>query len=235
MPEIGSVAFALVGGILPALLWLWFWRREDRAHPEPRRLIALAFFAGMLTVAVVIPIQKAVAPFLPSVTLVFTAWSVIEEVAKYFAARLTVLNNPENNEPIDAVMYMIAVALGFAAIENALFLLGPISGGSIVQTILTDNLRFVGATLLHVLCSAVVGIALAFSYYRSNRIRALYAVTGVILASILHSTFNFLILNTEEAHIYRTFAFVWIGVVAVLISFEFIKRNTIRAPRRQYT
>ena len=42
MPELGSVIAAAAGGILPALAWLWFWRREDSTHPEPRRLIALA-------------------------------------------------------------------------------------------------------------------------------------------------------------------------------------------------
>jgi len=38
-----TVIYVLLGGIVPTLLWLWFWRREDRLHPEPRRLILLAF------------------------------------------------------------------------------------------------------------------------------------------------------------------------------------------------
>lgn len=232
MIEASSIGYAFAGGIFPALVWLWFWLREDRVHPEPRRLIALAFIAGMITVVVVIPVQKSVAPFLASTTLMFTAWSFIEEIFKFMAARLTVLYRHDNDEPIDAVVYMIAVALGFAAVENALFLLQPLQTGALLQTVLTDNLRFVGATLLHVLASGIVGIFLAFSFYKPARERIAYAFFGVILASLLHSAFNFLILNTPDAYLYRAFAAVWVGVALILFILEFVKRTRRTSIRR---
>ncbi|MDO8481748.1 MAG: PrsW family intramembrane metalloprotease [bacterium] len=224
MSEITPAFAALAGGIFPALAWLWFWRREDSQHPEPRRLIALAFFAGMVTVALVIPIQKYVATFLSGTTIIYTVWSAIEEIMKYLAARFTVLRRREDDEPIDPVIYMVAVALGFAAIENALFLLSPLSGDTVVQTIITGNLRSVGATLLHVLSSAVIGVALGLSFYKPKAQKRLYALGGVILAILLHSTFNFLILNTPEVHLLRTFEFVWLGLILVLAVLEYIKR-----------
>src|SRR3989344_5228260 len=144
MSESTTLLIATAGGVFPALAWLWFWLREDAKHPEPRRIIALAFLVGMVTVGV----------FITSTTIVFIAWSVIEEIMKYVAARITVLRSRENDEPIDSVMYMVAVALGFAAAENALFLLSPLSGQGILETLMTGNLRFVGAMLLHVLSSA---------------------------------------------------------------------------------
>ncbi len=224
MSEITPVAAALIGGIFPALAWLWFWRREDSEHPEPRRLIALAFLAGMATVVIVIPLEKFTAPFLASTTLLYSAWSAIEEVMKYLAARLTVLNRREDDEPIDPVIYMVAVALGFAAAENALFFLSPLSGDTFVQTFLTGNLRFVGATLLHVLTSAVIGVAIGLAFYKPKVTRRLYALCGVILAILLHSAFNFFILNTPEVHLLRTFGFVWIGVIVLLAVLEYVKR-----------
>ena len=224
MPELTSVTAAAAGGILPALAWLWFWRREDSAHPEPRRLIALAFLAGMVAVAIVIPLEKFVQPFLGSMTLVFTAWSAMEEVVKYLMARLTVLRSSQDDEPIDPVIYMVTVALGFAAAENTLFLLSPLSGDTLVQTIVTGDLRFVGATLLHVLSSAVIGVALGLSFYKSKRSKRLYALVGVILAAALHATFNFLILNTPEEHLLRTFGLVWLGLIVLLGMLEYVKR-----------
>ena len=232
MSDFASVGLALLGGILPALAWLWFWRREDSRNPEPRRLIALAFFAGMVTVAAVIPIQKFVAPLLGSTTIIFIVWSVIEEAAKYIAARITVLRQADYDEPIDAVIYMITIALGFAAVENALFLLSPLAGDNVLSTILTGNLRFVGATLLHVLSSGAIGLALALSFYKSRRTKSYFAIGGVILAAVLHSFFNFLILNTQDENVYRTFALVWIGVVALLAILEFVKRT--QKPINQY-
>ncbi len=233
MPEISPILAAAAGGLLPALAWLWFWRREDSVHPEPRALIALAFFAGMVTVAVVIPIQKFVAPYLtdyaPMVgiaaqTLVFTAWSAIEEVCKFLAACLTVFRNREDDEPIDPVIYMVTIALGFAAAENTLFLLSPLAGSTVLQTVITGNLRFVGATLLHVLSSSVIGVAIALCFYGSWKQKTLYTTVGVILAASLHALFNFLILNTAEEHLLRTFGLVWVGLIVLLAMLEYIKR-----------
>ena len=224
MNELYSVGAAMAGGILPALAWLWFWLREDTRNPEPRKLIALAFLAGMVAVATVIPLEKFVAPYLGAQTVVFATWSAMEEIMKFFWAKITVLRRREDDEPIDPVIYMVTVALGFAAAENSLFLLSPLSGETIVQTILTGNLRFVGATLLHVLSSAVIGVALGMAFYKSKRIKRWYMVVGVILAALLHALFNFLILNTPEEHLLRTFGFVWVGLVVLLAVLEYIKR-----------
>ncbi len=224
MSETLGVLAAVAGGVLPALAWLWFWRREDSRHPEPRKLIALAFIAGMVTVAVVIPVEKFVAPFLASTTLVFAAWSAIEEVFKYLAARFTVLKRREDDEPIDPVIYMVTVALGFAAAENTLFLLSPIAGDSILQTVMTGNLRFVGATLLHVLSSAVIGVFLGLAFYKRRAVKRAFVFVGVVLACVLHGAFNFFILNTADDQLMRTFFFVWLGVAALIATLEYLKR-----------
>jgi RsiW-degrading membrane proteinase PrsW (M82 family) len=219
-----SILAAAAGGILPALAWLWFWRREDSKHPEPRRLIALAFLAGMATVAIAIPLEQYVQAFLPNQTFIFDAWSGIEELLKFLAALAVVLWRKDNDEPIDAVIYMVTVALGFSAVENTLFLWSPLSGDTIFQTIITGNLRFVGATLLHVLSSATIGVALAMAFYKPWHLKVIYAIVGVILAALLHSSFNFLILNTPQAYLLRTFVFVWMGVIVLLAVIEFVKR-----------
>ena len=231
MPEFSLYGVAVFGGVFPALAWLWFWLQEDSKHPEPRRLIALAFLGGMCTVVAVIPIEKLVATFFLSTFALFAAWSVIEECAKYLSAKILILWRPQNDEPIDPVMYMVTTALGFAALENTLFLLSPLAGETMVQTILTGNLRFVGATLLHVFSSAVVGIAMAWAFYKPKRVKRVMTFLGVILASLLHTVFNLLILSTAENHLLRTFAGVWIGVLVVLAALEFVKRIKPRFAR----
>jgi protease PrsW len=224
MNEFYSVGAAALGGVLPALAWLWFWLREDSKNPEPRMLIALAFIAGMVCVAVAVPVEKFVQPFLASTALVFTAWSIIEEVLKYLFAYATVLRRAEDDEPIDPVIYMVTVALGFAAAENTLFLLSPISGSTFLQTLLTGNLRFVGATLLHVISSAAIGVCLGVTFYKKKRVKRMAALIGVILASLLHASFNFFILQAPEDTLLRTFSFVWVGVIVLLAILEYIKR-----------
>ncbi len=178
----------------------------------------------MVAVGVVIPLEKYVQPYLVSQTILFTVWSIMEELVKYVMALLTVLHRHDDDEPIDNVIYMVTVALGFAAAENTLFLLSPLSGDTLVQTILTGDLRFVGATLLHVLSSAVIGVALALAFYKSRAAKLRFAFIGVILAGALHATFNFLILNTPEEHLLRTFGLVWLGLIVLLAMLEYIKR-----------
>ena len=229
--DVISILAAMAGGMLPALAWLWFWLREDSKHPEPRRLIALAFFAGMCTVALAIPLEQYVGTLLHTQILTFSAWSAIEETLKFLACLIAVLWRKDNDEPIDSVIYMVTVALGFSAVENTLFLWSPLAGSTLVQTIITGNLRFVGATLLHVLSSATIGMALAMAFYKPRSVKILYALSGVILAILLHSTFNFLILNTPQAYLLRTFVFVWIGVVVLLAALEFVKRIKPRLSR----
>lgn len=218
--------FAILGGVGPTLLWLWFWLRED-SHPLPKRLVALAFIVGMITVALVIPLQRLLLPFLSGAFL-YMAWAAIEEIMKYIAAWFTVLGRHEADQPIDMVIYMIVVALGFAAAENSLFLLQPMSEHGVVQSILTGNLRFVGATLLHVLSSSAIGAALAFGFYRSKTVRHEYAAVGVVLAILLHSLFNILILKTAESNLFRAFMFVWVGIIILFAVCEYIKRGVRR-------
>ena len=218
-----SLLTALILGVIPALLWLWFWLYEDRLHPEPRTALALTFFTGMCLVLMVIPIQKLFASVLTSQLIIFTGWAFIEEVAKYLGAQLAILKSKVVDEPIDPMIYMITIALGFAALENTLFLMNPLSGTTLAETIFTGNFRFFGATLLHVLCSSIVGAALALSFYIHGYTHRLHVVAGVILAGSLHTLFNLSIITFGGSALFMTFASVWLGIILLLLFFQYIK------------
>jgi len=220
-----SLALAIFAGFFPALAWLWFWLREDSEHPEPRRLIALAFFGGMVMVAVVIPIEEYAQSIIASQALLLVVWAAIEEICKYASARTLVLWRREDDEPIDPVIYMVTTALGFSAVENALFLYSPLAGGTFLSTIQTGDLRFVGATLVHVLSSAIIGVMLGIVFYDKRRWVRPFAVTiGVILAALLHGSFNFFILSAGPQQTILVLTFVWAGVIALLAALEWVKR-----------
>lgn len=224
-----TLLFALFGGILPALLWLWFWLKEDKKRPEPRGLIILTFIAGMIVVPMVLPFERFVDVNFTG-TIVIVLWAAIEEIFKYGAAYFAVLKRKEMDEPVDAVIYMITVALGFAALENTLFLLNPLIEGDFVNTIINGNLRFLGATLLHTLSSAAIGVMIALSFYRRKTLKKVYVFFGLILAIVLHTLFNFFIMKESSSQILTIFFFVWIGIIILILLFEKIKR--IRNPNK---
>ncbi len=217
-----SFAIAFLAGLIPALFWLWFWLREDTARPEPRALIASAFLAGMLIVALVLPLQKFAMERFSGNNLIFV-WVVIEEVLKYSAALIVVLWNKAVDEPIDAIIYMITIALGFSAFENALFIYNPLTEGDYVSSVLTGNFRFLGATLLHVLASGTVGVCMAFAYYKHDAVRIVSATVGLFIAILLHAVFNFFIMDASGETVLGVFMFVWMGAIILFLIFEKVK------------
>ena len=77
------LGLSLLGGIAPALLWLWFWLKEDNQKPEPKGLLAVLFLIGMVLVILVIPVQKFIQNNVTSSEWQIIGWASIEELIKY--------------------------------------------------------------------------------------------------------------------------------------------------------
>ena len=226
--SVPTLLIALLGGLLPALLWLWFFLHED-PHPEPRAKLAETFIAGIIAVFFALGLEYLVQPVLFSDTsaAVLLLWSFIEEGLKLVAAWLVALRMNVFDEPVDAIVYLLTVALGFAALENTLFLISPISEAAYLNTLLTGSLRFVGATLLHVVTSGILGASLALSYYRRARIQRRAVGIGLMAATALHWWFNLLIIDISQTALLQVFLVVWVGVISLMLLFERAKRLEI--------
>jgi len=232
-----TIFFALVGGILPSLVWLFYWLKEDKKHPEPQYLILLSFVFGMLAVPIAFVFQWFFnALLLKGVSIeiafensywyaivVLVLWAAIEEVLKYLAAHNAALKKKANDEPIDVIIYLITAALGFSALENVLFIFSPLLEGDIVGALITSNLRFVGATLLHISSSAIVGIFLAFSFYKTKKIQMRRLFTGFVFAVALHTVFNSFIIRAEKFTLIGLIT-VWIVIIAIILILEKVKK-----------
>ncbi len=217
-----TFVYALLAGVLPSLVWLWFWLRED-SHPEPRWLIVITFLGGFLAVIASIFAEKFVSDLNLSESLRYTLWAGVEELTKFIAVAVIALNTDYNDEPIDAMVYCITVALGFAALENAFFLFQPLVGGDYIQSIVTGNMRFIGATLVHVVSSASIGFALGYVYYRGIISKFFALLIGIAVAITLHSAFNLSIINGTMSDTLKAFAWIWGAVVILIVLFEEVK------------
>lgn len=218
--ELTPLAVAFLGGFIPAFFWLWFWLREDREKPEPYLLVAFCFIGGLLVVPCALVLQKLALETYSGDNLIFI-WVIIEEVLKYAAALMIVLWNRAVDEPIDVIVYMIAVALGFAALENTLFMFNPLTAGDFTMGIQTGFFRFVGATLLHVLASGTVGAFLALAFFKSTYAKLAWGTLGLFIAIVLHALFNFFIMDAPSGEtILGVFLLVWMGIIALFIVFE---------------
>ena len=138
------------------------------------------------------------------------------------------------DKPIDWPIYMITAALGFAALENALFLRQSLSLDQTTVGLFTaasiGQLRFLGSTLLHAVSSGILGIGLGISIYMKGFKRKWYIFMGLILAIALHSVFNFFIMKIDIDNgnslleVLKVFAFLWVVTIIVMLLFEKVRR-----------
>ncbi len=215
---------AFVGGLVPALLWLFFWLREDKEHPEPRGLLFITFVAGMASVILVLPFEQLAQQKIGSSISLTILWAAAEEIIKLLIVVLIVFKTSQLDEPVDYPIYFITAALGFAALENTLFLLTPLGQNEVTVSLLTGNLRFLGATLLHAVCSSIIGISLGLAFFSTWINKKIALFTGLFTAVALHALFNFFIIKGDGQNFLAVFAFLWVITIITILLFEKLRR-----------
>lgn len=194
--------------ILPSIIWLWLYLRQDK-KPEPKIMIVKVFILGMIAALFAIILEKGAAslyaslkdysPRLIFILYIFIGIAFVEELLKYLVIKFSVLKNPEMDEPLDILIYMITGALGFAALENLFLFLSPspfLIAPSFQEILFMSVLRMLTATIFHALCSGILGYFIALSFYRVARKSSL-TISGIVFVTLLHGLYNFSIMDVE--------------------------------------
>lgn len=222
--------------MLPSIVWLFFYLHKD-AHPEPKDMLFLVFLLGGTIGPIAVLIQflavKIFEPFFyiigfndyvsqtASVLLlnIIILAPLSEELLKYLVVKWQVLKNPAFDEPIDAMIYLIVSALGFAAVENLLniFLIPDVT----TQLAFSQSIaRFLSATLLHALASGMFGYFLALSLLNFKKRRMLFW-SGFALATLFHSFYNYLAWLIEFNKIFVLVLALVLVIMAAIVSWQF--------------
>ncbi|MFH0852140.1 MAG: PrsW family intramembrane metalloprotease [bacterium] len=234
--------YALIG-IVPSVIWLFFYLRKDK-HPESNSMVVKIFMWGMIIGPIAIILELLARWFLKPMglehffqslsigqsapyffaSIVFAA-PIIEEGLKYGVVKFRVLKHPEFDEPLDAMLYMIIAALGFAAIENLLLVFQrPFM--PLEKVVALSTLRFVSAIFLHALSSGLLGYWLAKSI-REPAKKFRFLATGFVIAISCHSIYNFLVWLGGDSPlslkslIPNLLIFLLISVMALFVSYNF--------------
>jgi RsiW-degrading membrane proteinase PrsW (M82 family) len=218
--SLNSILYAVLGGAVPTFLWLWFWLSKDD-RPEPGMVLTLAFIGGALSVVALLPLRPYVQnlPLDPQQVIIF--YAALEEVSKFIVVALITFGSRTLVESTDYTIYLVTGALGFSALENTFYLINPILQSEPLQSIVvTGNLRFFGATVLHTISVAIVGVLLGLVWRAGFLGKALAVLFGIVLGTGLHSVFNYFIMQNTRQGTITAIAGVWFVAIIVILIFD---------------
>ncbi len=218
--SLSTILYAIAGGVLPTFLWLWFWLSKDD-QPEPGMVLTLAFIGGALSVVVLLPLRTYVEalPLNPQQIIIF--YAALEEISKFVIVALICFGASALVEATDYTIFLVTGALGFSALENTFYLISPIIQNEPLQSIVvTGNLRFFGATVLHTISVAIVGVLLGLTFRSNFLSKTIAVVVGICLGTGLHSVFNYFIMQNTRQGTITAIATVWFVAIIVILIFD---------------
>lgn len=204
--------------VVPSLLFIWYFYRRD-VFPEPRGLLLATFGLGVLVVfpvlCVALPVLllfsqplAEVSPVLGGLTAGFLTAGIPEEFFKFVVVAGYCARRREFDEPMDGIVYGAVASLGFATLENVLY----VGSGGLGLALG----RAFTAVPCHAFLGAIMGYFVGQAKFRPQHRTALLA-TGLLLPMLLHSLYDtpLMILQKEGGNLVNAHVLISLGLVAL--------------------
>lgn len=190
--------------IAPIIVLLLYIYIKDKYEKEPKILILKCFLMGVLSCLPIVYIEGFLNNFNKYIELyfyraVYTSFvvaSFTEEVFKFLIFILLILkikkNNIYFNEPFDALVYSVSISLGFASIENILYVLSPSMGG-----VSTGILRSIFSVPAHAIFGVYMGKYLGYYKFSKKKIldKKIYMIKALLIGITVHGIYDLLLFS----------------------------------------
>jgi RsiW-degrading membrane proteinase PrsW (M82 family) len=181
--------------LIPVIILVVMLVYTDRHNREPAGLLAKVFLFGLLASVPVLIIQvilNSVSAATGIYGIIFQSF-IVAGLTEEFMKRQVVLRfafrNPAFDEKLDGIIYCAFAALGFAAIENVLYLFSYYPTTPSVALY-----RAAFSVPAHMLFGITMGYYLSLSKYCNNPVLCKrYFNRSLIYPVLMHGTFNFLL------------------------------------------
>jgi len=209
---------AALAAVVPAFLWMFFFYKSDRYAPEPKKLVARTFLVGAIVGAAMVFSLKELPFHLSMLTLSVFVAPLTEETAKFLCVRWTVYERKEFDEPIDGMVYATAAALGFAAVENIIYVLNSMAAGGAAAGVMVLAGRSVLSVPAHALFASLWGLALGWQKKKKTSKSSILVAAALLGGMVLHGLFNYLTSENLFGGLVflLVFAFAWRGVFLLI-------------------
>lgn len=192
----------LVASILPSALLMMMVYKNDKVEKEPENLLIKTFLLGIVSAIIAIVAEltlgKIVAAFVEPGTALYTLIeafiivALMEEVAKFIMLKTASWKDKNFNYTFDAIVYAVFTSLGFATIENILYVL---SNGFLVAII-----RAISAVPAHMTFGVFMGI-----YYGKAKVcekngdikgKKYNLIKSVLIPTVLHGLYDYCLMES---------------------------------------
>jgi RsiW-degrading membrane proteinase PrsW (M82 family) len=216
---------ALLLATVPALFWLWFFLRKDRLEPEPRVRVFWVFLLGCASAAAVLRLRPFLEPLAPpgpgplrDLADAFLITALPEETLKLLAFVLGAGFSRELDEPMDGIVYGAAAALGFTAIENALFLFE--SGDPLLLFV-----RGFTATLGHVAFTATAAFGVAVWRLQPTPRRLRFLLRCLAFSWLAHGGYDLFLFGREGLHLVSLLVVLPLALLCLSLKLRWSERQ----------
>ena len=221
--EMLEIIYMLGGVSLGTVIWLWILRRYDRIEPESiRHLVQVGLVGGLVSIVAAALLNEmarigigldasifedASSASAMRLLMFCVAVGLVEEICKAVAT-VTVTRKLGNlDEPVDAMVYAMTVALCFASFENIFYAMR--FGNEVLLA------RFLWPVPAHMAYAALWGYGLAWArFVHPDRSRAAVMAPSVAAAGIIHAAANFLLFLQET--VTATISLMALAALAIL-------------------
>lgn len=178
------LGMAVAPGLAIAIFIYW----KDKYDREPRKLMIFSFILGMVAIAPAVLLEDIGTSWIPVVgetlrTFIFTFVVVggSEEFCKFFMLRIYPYRKREFNEPFDGITYAVMVSMGFATLENIMYVMQYGMGNAL--------LRMFTAVPAHAAFGVIMGYYVGLAKFKNNSV--ILQFQGLLFAVILHGAYDF--------------------------------------------
>ena len=188
-----QIPLILISALTPVVVLLWYIYRKDKVRPEPAKCLLKAFGFGVLSAFLSFVFSVPVS-FLLGMEIDANTYSSIskafadafilaaipEELAKLIMLWLLLRKNPHFDERFDGIVYAVCIGMGFAGIENVMYLIGGIENGTWIGTGIVRALFSVPAHFLFAVLMGYYYSIYHFGIDRSPKAKAMILVTPIL-------------------------------------------------------
>lgn len=204
----------LILAIAPVMIVIVFIYIKDKFEKEPILFLLKNFLLGAIVSVFVTLLLGAVANSIFPVTdptnliqqfvKAFFVVALVEEFSKYIIVKFYAQKNAEFNEPFDGIVYAVMVSMGFAALENVLYVYQ--------YGFNTGLLRAFTAVPAHATFGILMGYFMGKSKFSNQKIK--YNLLGLAIATIFHGAYDFfLFINFIPGMIVGAITSLIIGII----------------------